>query len=61
MNTISQWQVFSPIPFVQYHPDVINYNKNPYTKFDIIHSHGRYDEYNYDFVAFYAKDYLTGI
>ncbi|XP_058800240.1 chondroitin sulfate synthase 2 isoform X2 [Phymastichus coffea] len=59
MNTISQWQVFSPIPFVQYHPDVIRYNENKHVEFDIIQQHGRYDEHNYDFVSFYTKDYLT--
>lgn len=61
MNTISQWQVFSPIPFVQYHPDIINYNENTKnTDFDILHNHGRYDTYNFDSVSFYAKDYVTG-
>ncbi|XP_011494577.1 PREDICTED: chondroitin sulfate synthase 2 [Ceratosolen solmsi marchali] len=60
MNTISQWQVFSPIPFIQYHPDIIYYDeKTKHVDFDIIHSHGRYDEYNYDSVSFYVKDYMT--
>ncbi|OXU16953.1 hypothetical protein TSAR_005256, partial [Trichomalopsis sarcophagae] len=60
MNTISQWQVFSPIPFVQYNPDIIYYDASvKHVDFDIIHNHGRYDDYNYDSVSFYTKDYMT--
>lgn len=62
MNTISQWQVFSPIPFVQYHPDIIKYNeKSKSVDFDILHNHGHYDKHNFDSVSFYAKDYVKGI
>lgn len=61
MNTISQWQVFSPIPFVQYNPDIIKYHENSKSiDFDILHNHGRYDKHNFDSVSFYAKDYMTG-
>ena len=61
MNTISQWQVFSPIPFVQYHPDIIYFDESAkHVEFDILHNHGRYDEYNYDSVSFYTKDYMAG-
>ncbi|XP_014204721.1 chondroitin sulfate synthase 2 isoform X2 [Copidosoma floridanum] len=59
MNTINQWQVFSPIPFVQYNPSIIQYGEKNHVMFDIIHSNGRFDEYNYDFVSFYARDYAT--
>ncbi|KAJ8680351.1 hypothetical protein QAD02_016138 [Eretmocerus hayati] len=60
MNTISQWQVFSPIPFVQYDPDLIHYDPNTKNvEFDITHHHGKYDEHNFDSVSFYARDYLT--
>ena len=59
MNTISQWQVYSPIPFVQYHPDLVFYDSKQ-AKFDILHNQGRYDSYNFDSVSFYAKDYMKG-
>lgn len=58
MNTINQWQVFSPIPFVEFHPDII-YKDNKITEFDVVRNLGRYDEYNFNSVAFYAKDYTN--
>lgn len=60
MNTISQWQVFSPIPFSEYHPDIVYMeSKLKENEFDITRNHGRYDEYNFNHVAFYAKDYTA--
>ncbi|CAK9814853.1 Chondroitin sulfate synthase 2 [Anthophora plagiata] len=56
MNTINQYQVFSPIPFVEYHPDVVHMN-DVQVEADINRNHGRYDEYNYNNIAFYARDY----
>ncbi|CAK9828439.1 Chondroitin sulfate synthase 2 [Anthophora retusa] len=56
MNTINQYQVFSPIPFVEYHPDVVHMN-DVQVEADINRNHGRYDEYNYNSIAFYARDY----
>ena len=58
MNTISQWQVFSPIPFVGFHPDII-YTNNKIREFDVSRNFGRYDELNYNSIAFYAKDYTS--
>ncbi|CAB0029709.1 unnamed protein product [Trichogramma brassicae] len=60
MNTISQWQVYSPIPFTQYHPLIVTYKeKIKNNDFDILHNHGRYDEYNFDSISFYVRDYMT--
>ncbi|XP_046617698.1 chondroitin sulfate synthase 2 [Neodiprion virginianus] len=60
MNTISQWQVFSPMPFVEYHPDIAySESKAKENELDINRNYGRYDEYNFNHVAFYAKDYTS--
>ncbi|XP_076758265.1 chondroitin polymerizing factor isoform X2 [Xylocopa sonorina] len=57
MNTINQYQVFSPIPFVEYHPDVVHMNDVKQVDTDINRNHGRYDEYNFNSIAFYVRDY----
>ncbi|XP_017878502.1 chondroitin sulfate synthase 2 [Ceratina calcarata] len=57
MNTINQYQIFSPIPFVEYHPDVVHMNDVKQVETDINRNHGRYDEYNFNNIAFYVKDY----
>ncbi|KAK2581524.1 hypothetical protein KPH14_005183 [Odynerus spinipes] len=59
MNTISQYQVFSPIPFVAYHPDIIYTDDSKHLEVDINHNYGRYDEYDYNNIAFYVKDYIA--
>ncbi|XP_053983624.1 chondroitin sulfate glucuronyltransferase [Hylaeus volcanicus] len=57
MNTINQYQIFSPIPFVEFHPDIAHMNDVKYVDSDINRNHGRYDEYNYNNIAFYVRDY----
>lgn len=57
MNTINQYQVFCPIPFVEFHPDIAHINDIKQVDTDINRNHGRYDEYNYNNIAFYVKDY----
>lgn len=59
MNTINQYQIFSPIPFVEFHPDVAHMNDIKRVETDINRNHGRYDEHNYNSIAFYVKDYNT--
>ncbi|XP_048514629.1 chondroitin sulfate glucuronyltransferase isoform X2 [Athalia rosae] len=60
MNTISQWQIFSAIPFSEYHPDIVYTLAKPRdNELDINRNYGRYDEYNFNHIAFYAKDYTT--
>ncbi|XP_053592891.1 chondroitin sulfate synthase 2 [Microplitis demolitor] len=56
MNTIIQWQVFSPIPFVEYNPNLYESDQKS-RKFDLSHNHGYYDTSNYESISFYAKDY----
>lgn len=55
MNVINQWQIFSPIPFVEYNQDVAE--ERSLNELDVNRNHGRYDENNYVNLAFYAKDY----
>ncbi|XP_076473793.1 chondroitin polymerizing factor isoform X2 [Bombus vancouverensis nearcticus] len=59
MNTINQYQVFSPIPFMEYHPDIAHMNDIKQVDTDINRNHGRYDEYNFNNIAFYVRDYNT--
>ncbi|KZC05455.1 Chondroitin sulfate synthase 2 [Dufourea novaeangliae] len=59
MNTINQYQIFSPIPFVEFHPDIVHMNDVKQADTDINRNHGRYDEYNYNNIAFYVRDYNT--
>lgn len=61
MNTINQYQVFSPIPFMEYHPDIAHMNDIKQVDTDINRNHGRYDEYNFNNIAFYVRDYNTSM
>lgn len=57
MNTISQWQIFSPIPFVEFQPNITYFNKKNNVKIDVNRKNGRYDHLNYESISFYVKDY----
>lgn len=60
MNTISQKQIFSPIPFVEYHPDIAYADANfQRPELDVNRNYGRYDDYNVNSLGFYVKDYVT--
>lgn len=61
MNTISQWQIYSPIPFVEYNPDVAQTEnlKQPPADIDVNRNAGRYDELNFESISFYVKDYMA--
>uniref|UniRef100_A0A0P4W3X9 Hexosyltransferase n=1 Tax=Scylla olivacea TaxID=85551 RepID=A0A0P4W3X9_SCYOL len=58
MNTILNWQVFSPVPFTQYHPDTVT-DTESYAKMDINKNNGRFDAYNFDHISFYIGDFLS--
>jgi len=61
MNTILGWQVFSPIPFSEYHPDIVFSSTNTRPKeLDINKTYGHYDTREISHIAFYARDYTTG-
>lgn len=58
MNTIKGWQVFFPIGFWSYKPNLI-YDQHPYpTKIEISSKSGRYDTRQYVHASFYVEDYL---
>jgi len=57
MNTISHYQIFSPIPFIEFHPDIIYANEVAHDEVDVNSNYGKYDEQNYNNIAFYIKDY----
>lgn len=57
MNTISQWQVFSPIPFVEFQPNIAYSDDTKNSGIDINRNNGRYDNLNYESISFYVKDY----
>lgn len=59
MNTISQWQIYCPIPFVEFHPDLAYVDELKKINIDLNRNHGRYDELNYESISFYKIDYQT--
>ncbi|KAJ9598451.1 hypothetical protein L9F63_010847, partial [Diploptera punctata] len=61
MNTISGWQVFSPIPFTEYHPDIVYGTTNPHSKeLEIDKTIGHFDSRDFSHIAFHAHDYTAG-
>ncbi|KAG0725180.1 Chondroitin sulfate synthase 2 [Chionoecetes opilio] len=58
MNTILNWQVFSPVPFTLYHPDTVA-NTDTYARMDINKINGRFDAYNFNHLSFYVGDFLA--
>ncbi|KAG5891796.1 hypothetical protein JTB14_006188 [Gonioctena quinquepunctata] len=53
MNTISNFQIFSPIPFQQYDPK-ISQNSN----LEVNKNSGHFDREEYNFLSFYGRDYV---
>jgi chondroitin polymerizing factor/chondroitin polymerizing factor 2 len=61
MNTILGWQVFNPIPFSEYHPDIVYRSTSTRPKeLDIDKTYGHYDTREFSHIAFHARDYTTG-
>ncbi|KAG8229514.1 hypothetical protein J437_LFUL004920 [Ladona fulva] len=61
MNTILGWQVFSPIPFAEYHPDIVYTGPDFVTRpaeLDVNKSYGHFDNLDTNHLSFYVKDYL---
>ncbi|XP_066997099.2 chondroitin sulfate synthase 2 isoform X1 [Anabrus simplex] len=60
MNTIQEWQVFSPIPFSEFHPSIVYSTSFPRPlELDINKNYGHYDSHHTGHIAFYTKDYST--
>ncbi|XP_050537031.1 chondroitin sulfate synthase 2 [Daktulosphaira vitifoliae] len=58
MNTIMEWQIFSPIPFSEYDPTIMT-QPRLLMNLDINKMYGHFDPLNYEHLSFYAKDYVT--
>ncbi|XP_013778631.1 chondroitin sulfate synthase 2-like [Limulus polyphemus] len=56
MNTILGFQVFFPIPFVQYHPKVQGTTSK---NFEIKKDLGHFDIHSYQSMSFYISDYIA--
>lgn len=54
MNTIQNYQIFCPIPFRQYDPNVTKL-----TNFEVNKNSGHFDREEYKYIAFYSKDYVS--
>ncbi|KYB26915.1 chondroitin sulfate synthase 2 [Tribolium castaneum] len=54
MNTIANFQIFSPIPFKQYDPKV-----SQVPTLEINKNNGHFDRDDYTYVSFYGKDYIA--
>jgi hypothetical protein len=55
MNTIPNFQIFSPIPFRQYNPKI---SQQP--NLEVHKYNGHFDKEDYKYVSFYGKDYVAG-
>nr|XP_023018650.1 chondroitin sulfate synthase 2 [Leptinotarsa decemlineata] len=53
MNTIPNFQIFSPIPFRQYNPK-ISQNAN----LEVNKNNGHFDREEYKYISFYGRDYV---
>lgn len=60
INTVLQWQVFSPVPFSEYHPDIVYQDLERPKELDINKKYGHYDVNSARHISFYLKDYMTG-
>ena len=59
LNTIKANQVFAPIAFYQYNPNII-YVKKPFpNEVEVNKNVGYYNIYSYDFISFYNSDYMN--
>ncbi|XP_061774313.1 chondroitin sulfate synthase 2 [Nerophis ophidion] len=59
MNSINNWQVFFPIHFQNYNPDVAYHDQPRPTKVDLIKDSGHFDRWSFDEACFYNSDYMA--
>ncbi|GJQ81937.1 hypothetical protein Trydic_g20404 [Trypoxylus dichotomus] len=53
MNTISEFQIFNPIPFRQYNPEISGVET-----FEVHKDCGHFDREEYKYLSFYGRDYV---
>ncbi|XP_041118027.1 chondroitin sulfate synthase 2-like [Polyodon spathula] len=59
MNTINNWQVFFPVHFQDYNPDIAYHNQQPPPTIDLIKDAGHFDRDVFDEACFYNSDYMA--
>ncbi|PWA31198.1 hypothetical protein CCH79_00002937 [Gambusia affinis] len=59
MNSINNWQVFFPIHFQEYNPDVSYHNQQPPATVDLVKDAGHFDRRSFDEACFYNSDYMA--
>lgn len=59
MNSINNWQVFFPIHFQDYNPDVAYHNQQRPATFDMVKDAGHFDRMSFEEACFYNSDYMA--
>ncbi|XP_053732503.1 chondroitin sulfate synthase 2 [Synchiropus splendidus] len=59
MNSINNWQVFFPIHFQDYNPDVAYHNAERPTTIDLVKDAGHFDRWSFEEACFYNSDYMA--
>ncbi|XP_071398264.1 chondroitin sulfate synthase 2-like isoform X2 [Centroberyx affinis] len=59
MNSINNWQVFFPVHFQDYNPDVAYHNQQPPATVDLVKDAGHFDRSTFEEACFYNSDYMA--
>lgn len=59
MNSINNWQVFFPIHFQDYKPDVAYHNQQHPVTIDLVKDAGHFDRRSFEEACFYNSDYMA--
>lgn len=59
MNSINNWQVFFPIHFQDYKPEVAYHNQQLPVTTDLVKDAGHFDRRSYEEACFYNSDYMS--
>uniref|UniRef100_A0A673AWB2 Hexosyltransferase n=1 Tax=Sphaeramia orbicularis TaxID=375764 RepID=A0A673AWB2_9TELE len=59
MNSINNWQVFFPIHFQDYNPDVAYHNQQRPATIDLVKDAGHFDRMSFEEACFYNSDYMA--
>ncbi|XP_068593944.1 chondroitin sulfate glucuronyltransferase [Cebidichthys violaceus] len=59
MNSINNWQVFFPIHFQDFNPDVAYHNQQRPAAADLIKDAGHFDRMSFEEACFYNSDYMS--
>ncbi|XP_070831602.1 chondroitin sulfate synthase 2 [Chaetodon trifascialis] len=59
MNSINNWQVFFPVHFQDYKPDVAYHNQQRPVTIDLVKDAGHFDRRSFEEACFYNSDYMA--